>query len=158
MLSCGSEKTAETPARGIQRRPNSPWPRQQLIFAGSLEAFILKLQNLSRNDRGTERETATTPFVPLVVEMLETSCGLLSFFRVLKGFTGFARNSGSMVCRFVEALRTSKITSKFFRARGGAVVLGVVTECTARVRCNRRSSRKKSTPLLAQLMSLVFDV
>ena len=138
MLSCGSEKTAETPARGIQRRPNSPWPRQQLIFA--------------------ERETATTPFVPLVVEMLETSCGLLSFFRVLKGFTGFARNSGSMVCRFVEALRTSKITSKFFRARGGAVVLGVVTECTARVRCNRRSSRKQSTPLLAQLMSLVFDV
>ncbi|CAE7301717.1 cnot11, partial [Symbiodinium sp. CCMP2456] len=45
---------------------------QLLTQAQRLVSYYL-LYDIYRNDRGTERETATTPFVPLVVEMLETS-------------------------------------------------------------------------------------
>ncbi|CAE7035525.1 unnamed protein product, partial [Symbiodinium sp. CCMP2592] len=45
---------------------------QLLTQAQRLVSYYL-LYDIYRNDRGTERETATIPFVPLVVELLETS-------------------------------------------------------------------------------------
>ncbi|CAE7895519.1 cnot11 [Symbiodinium sp. KB8] len=70
-----AESSAEQAGPGGFKLDSHGWHEsedQLLTQAQRLVSYYL-LYDIYRNDRGTERETATTPFVPLVVEMLETS-------------------------------------------------------------------------------------